>query len=204
MEEEKLEQTIGARVTSEEKATLSTYIGVGLAVILAVAVIYFFFFARFKIKEVSGFDPNRPIPSDSSLKSRLSTEAYHVVRENGTETAFKNKLWDKFDPGIYVDVITGEPLFSSTDKFDSGTGRPCFTKAISPDLLSEQPDNTSRVEVRAKRSNAHLGHVFQDNTTPTGKRYAINSAALKFIPTAEMEREGYAAYTSAVSPATQK
>ena len=203
-EQETLEESIGARVTSEERATLSTYIGVGLAVLLILGALYFFFFARTKIKEVSGFDPNRPIPSDASLRSRLSAEAYHVVRENGTETAFKNKLWDKFEPGIYVDVINGEPLFSSADKFDSGTGRPCFTKPLSPDLLSEQPDNTNRVEIRAKRSNAHLGHVFQDNTTPTGKRYAINSAALKFIPTAEMEREGYASYQSAVSPVTQK
>src|ERR1041385_8790908 len=107
MEPEKLEETIGSRVTSEEKATLSTYIGVGLAVLLILGGLYFFFFARTKIKEVTGFDPNPPIPSDASLKSRLSSEAYHVVRENGTETAFKNKLWDKFAPGIYVDVISG-------------------------------------------------------------------------------------------------
>lgn len=204
MEREDLKETIGARVTSEEKATLSIYIGVGLAVILILGALYFFFFSRAKIKEVTGFDPNRPIPSDAVLKARLSADAYHVVRENGTETAFKNKLWDKFEPGIYVDVITGEPLFSSTDKFDSGTGRPCFTKPLSPELLTEQPDNTNRVEVRAKRSNAHLGHVFQDNTTPTGKRYAINSAALKFIPVAEMEHEGYASYQSAVGPVTPK
>ena len=204
MEEESLEETLGSRVTSEEKATLSTYIGVGLAVVFILGALYFFFFARTKIKEVSGFDPNRPIQSDAALRARLSAEAYHVVRENGTETAFKNKLWNKFEPGIYVDVVTGEPLFSSTDKFDSGTGRPCFTKPISLDMLIEQPDNTNRTEVRAKRSNAHLGHVFQDNTTPTGKRYAINSAALKFIPTAEMELEGYSAYTSAVTPVTQK
>ena len=204
MEREDLEETIGARVTSEEKATLSIYIGVGLAVILILGALYFFFFSRAKIKEVTGFDPNRPIPTDAVLKARLSADAYHVVRENGTETAFKNKLWDKFEPGIYVDVITGEPLFSSTDKFDSGTGRPCFTKPLSPELLTEQPDNTNRVEVRAKRSNAHLGHVFQDNTTPTGKRYAINSAALKFIPVAEMEHEGYSSYQSAVGPVTPK
>jgi peptide methionine sulfoxide reductase msrA/msrB len=204
VEEESLEQTIGSRVTSEEKATISTYIGVGLAVLLIVGALYFFFFARTKIKEVSGFDPNRPMPSDASLRSRLSNEAYHVVRENGTETAFKNKLWDKFEPGIYVDVITGQPLFSSVDKFDSGTGRPCFSKPLSAELLTEQMDNTNRVEIRAKLSNAHLGHVFQDTTTPTGKRYAVNSAALKFIPTGEMEREGYGSYMSAVTPVTQK
>ena len=122
----------------------------------------------------------------------------------GTETAFKNKLWDNYRPGIYVDVITRQPLFSSADKFDSGTGRPCFTKPISPDLLTEQTDSTNRTEIRAKMSNAHLGHVFQDNTTPTGKRYAVNSIALYFIPVEEMDDAGYGAYKSSVPQATQK
>jgi methionine-R-sulfoxide reductase len=113
-------------------------------------------------------------------------------------------LWDNVRPGIYVDIITREPLFASADKFDSGTGRPCFTKPISPDILVEQMDSTNRMEVRAKRSNAHLGHVFQDNTTPTGKRYAVNSIALYFIPAEEMESAGYGAYKSLVPEVAKK
>ena len=207
MDEENLEQTIGSRVTSEEKATLSTYIAVGIAVILIVGALYFFFLWRTKTKEVTGFDANRPVPTESVLRKRLKAEQYHVVRENGTETAFKNAYWNKFDPGIYVDVVTGEPLFSSVDKFDGTTGRPTFSKPISKDLIVEREDNSydmHRIEVRAKRSDAHLGHLLPDPTSPTKQRYAVNSAALKFIPTAEMEHEGYAAYASAVTPAAQK
>jgi methionine-R-sulfoxide reductase len=126
------------------------------------------------------------------------------VRESGTETAFKNKLFDNFRAGIYVDVITRQPLFSSADKFDSGTGRPCFNKPVSPELLTEQMDSTNRVEIRAKMSNAHLGHVFQDSTTPTGKRYAVNSIALYFIPVEEMDQAGYGAYKQYATPSAQK
>lgn len=207
MDEESRAQTIGARVTSEEKATLSTYIAVGLAVILIVGALYFFFFSRSKTKEVIGFDANRPVPSDSILRRRLKAEQYHVVRENGTETAFKNSYWNRFDPGLYVDVITGEPLFSSADKFDGATGRPTFSKPISKDSIVEREDNSydmHRTEVRAKRSDAHLGHLLQDPTSPTGQRYAVNSAALKLIPAADMEREGYAAYSSVVNQVPQK
>src|SRR2546430_1094410 len=160
----------GGRIQSSDTSRISIVIGIVIAVFLLGIVLYFTVFAHSVAKQMTGFDPNRPVPDDATLRKRLPAEAYHVVRENGTETAFKNKLWDKFEAGIYVDVINGEPLFSSADKFDSGTGRPCFTKPLSPDLLGEQPDNTNRVEIRAKRSNAHLGHVFQDNTTPTGKR----------------------------------
>jgi len=123
------------------------------------------------------------------------------VRENGTETAFKNKLWDKFSPGIYVDIITREPLFSSADKFDGGTGRPTFSKPISPDAIGQRDDNSyemHRIEVHAKRSNAHLGHLIQDPTSPTGQRYAVNSGALYFIPAEEMDSAGYASFKSAV------
>src|SRR4051812_20651976 len=155
----------GSRITSEERASLSTYISVIVAVILIAGAVYFFFFARTKTKEVSGFDPNRPIPADSVLRSRLKPNEYHVVRENGTDTAFQNEYWNNERPGIYVDVITGEPLFCSLDKFDSGNGRPTFTKPISNDSIAEVPDNSfemQRTEARAKRSNAHLGHVFPD------------------------------------------
>jgi peptide methionine sulfoxide reductase msrA/msrB len=197
----------GGRIQSGDASRVSITIGIMVAAIAIGVILYFVFFAHSVKEQMTGFDPPRPVPDDATLRKRLSPEQYHVVRENGTETAFKNKLWDNFRAGIYVDIITREPLFSSADKFDSGTGRPSFTKPVSPDVLVEQPDNSNnmqRVEVRAKLSHAHLGHVFQDTTTPTGKRYAVNSAALYFIPVEDMEREGYAAYKSLVPQVVQK
>jgi methionine-R-sulfoxide reductase len=187
----------GGRITSEEKSTLSMYIGLIVVVILGAGGIYFFFFAREKSKEVTGFDPNRPLPSDATLRKRLKPSQYFVVREGGTETAFQNEFWNNERVGIYVDVITGEPLFSSLDKFDGRTGRPTFTKPISKDLLIEVVDTSKdmqRTEVRAKRSNAHLGHLFSDPTSPTGQRYAVNSAAFHFIAMERMKEEGYEAF----------
>lgn len=194
----------GGRIQSGDASRVSITIGIIVAVVGVAVVGYFVVFAHSVKGAMTGFDPNRPVPDDATLRKRLSPEQYHVVRESGTETAFKNKLWDNFRPGIYVDVITREPLFTSTDKFDSGTGRPCFSKPVSPELLTEQTDNTNRTEIRAKRSNAHLGHVFQDNTTPTGKRYAVNSIALYFIPVEEMDDAGYANYKPLVSQVAQK
>ncbi len=185
------------RITSEEKSTLSTYIGIIVVTVLGVAGIYFFVLAHKETKETTGFDPKRPVPSDATLKRRLKPEQYSVVREGATETAFQNQYWDNQQTGIYVDVITGEPLFTSLDKFDGGTGRPTFTKPISKDLLIQMPDNSremQRTEVRAKRSNAHLGHLFPDPTSPTGQRYAVNSAAFRFIPKERMKDEGYEAF----------
>ena len=184
------------RIQGSDTSRVSITIGIIVAMVATAVILYFVFFAHSVKEQMTGFDPNRPVPDDATLRKRLSPEQYHVVREAGTETAFKNKLWDNFRPGIYVDVITRQPLFSSADKFDSGTGRPCFSKPISPDLLTEQTDNTNRTEIRAKMSNAHLGHVFQDNTTPTGKRYAVNSIAMYFIPVEEMDDAGYGSYKS--------
>jgi methionine-R-sulfoxide reductase len=187
----------GGRITSEEKSTLSTYIGLGVVTVLGVAGIYFFLVAHQEKKETTGFDPKRPVPSDATLQRRLTPEAYSVVRGGATETAFQNKFWNNDRAGIYVDVITGEPIFSSVDKFDGGTGRPTFTKPISKDLLIEKQDNSNemqRIEVLAKRSNAHLGHLFPDSTSPTGQRYAVNSAAFHFIPVEEMKAQGYEAF----------
>lgn len=189
------------RIQSSDASRVSITIGIMVAILATAVILYFVFFARSVKEQMTGFDPNRPVPDDATLRKRLSPEQYHVVREAGTETAFKNKLWDNFRPGIYVDVITRQPLFSSADKFDSGTGRPCFSKPISPDLLTEQTDSTNRTEIRAKMSNAHLGHVFQDNTTPTGKRYAVNSIAMYFIPIEEMDDAGFGAYKSLVQAA---
>jgi methionine-R-sulfoxide reductase len=197
----------GSRIQSSDTSRISITIGIMVAAVALGVIGYFVFFAHTVKEQMTGFDPNRPVPDDATLHKRLSPEQYHVVRENGTETAFKNKLWDNFRPGIYVDIITRAPLFSSADKFDSGTGRPSFTKPTSPDVLSEQPDNSNdmqRIEVRAKLSQAHLGHVFQDTTTPTGRRYAVNSIALYFIPVEDMDKEGYGAYKSLVRQAPQK
>jgi peptide methionine sulfoxide reductase msrA/msrB len=193
----------GGRIQSSDTSRISITIGIIVAVFAIAIVLYFTVFAHSVKEQMTGFDPNRPVPDDATLRKRLTVEQYHVVREAGTETAFKNKLWDNVRPGIYVDIITREPLFSSADKFDSGTGRPCFTKPIAPDVLTEQMDSTNRVEIRSKRSNAHLGHVFQDNTTPTGKRYAVNSIAMYFIPVEEIDNAGYGAYKQYVQRAPQ-
>jgi peptide methionine sulfoxide reductase msrA/msrB len=194
----------GSRIQSSDTSRISITIGIIVAVVAIAVILYFVVFARTVKEQMTGFEPNRPVPDDATLRKRLSPEQYHVVRESGTETAFKNKLFDNFRPGIYVDVITRQPLFSSADKFDSGTGRPCFNKPVSPELLTEQMDNTNRVEIRAKMSNAHLGHVFQDSTTPTGKRYAVNSIAMYFIPVEEMDQAGYGAYKQYATPSAQK
>ena|SRR5947209_1011035 len=197
----------GGRITGSDVSRVSITIGVIVAVIALGVIGYFVFFAHVVKEQMTGFDPNRPVPDDATLRKRLTPEQYRVVREKGTETAFKNKLWDNFRPGIYVDVITREPLFSSADKFDGQTGRPTFSKPISPDAIVTRDDNSydmHRIEAVAKRSNAHLGHLIQDPSSPTGQRYAVNSAALYFIPVDEMDQAGYGAYkqyaTAAASP----
>jgi len=192
---------ITSRITSEERSTLSSYIGLGIAVVLAAGAIYLFLASHEEKKQVTTFDPNRPVPDDVTLRRRLKPEQYHVVRENGTETAFQNEFWENERAGIYVDVITGEPLFSSVDKFDGGTGRPSFTKPIAKDLVVEKADNSNgmqRIDVRAKRSDAHLGHLFPDPTSPTGQRYAVESAAFRFIPLEQMKDQGYETFLAVV------
>jgi len=187
----------GGRITSEEKSTLSTYFGLIVLTALAAGGIYFFFIAQKETQEVIGFDPNRPVPSDASLKRRLKPEQYHVVREGGTQMPFQNEFWNNDRFGIYVDVITNEPLFTSVDKYDAGLGLPTFSKPISKDLLVESLDAShemQRTEVRAKRSNAHLGHLFPDPQSPSGERYTLNSAAFHFIPVERMRLEHYEAY----------
>jgi len=136
-------------------------------------------------------------PSDEELKQRLTPLQYEVTQRNGTEPPFHNTYWDREAEGIYVDVVGGEPLFSSRDKFKSGTGWPSFVRPLEPSNIVEREDRslfTVRTEVRSKRSNSHLGHVFPDGPPPTGLRYCINSAALRFIPKEHLEKEGYAQY----------
>lgn len=187
----------GGRITSEERETVSTYIGLGILVTLAAVGIYFFFLVQPEMTEVKGFDPSRPIPTDAALRRRLKAEEFEVVRERRTQSPFRNAYWDNQRAGIYVDIITGEPLFTSLDKFDGGVGLPSFGKPISNDLLVESLDtrfDMQRTQLQAKRSNAYLGHRFADPKSPTGQRYTVNSAALKFIPVEEMKNEGYEAY----------
>ncbi len=136
-------------------------------------------------------------PIDSELRKRLSRDQYEVTQHQGTEPAFNNEYWDNKKAGIYVDVVSGEPLFSSQDKYDSGTGWPSFTRPIEPENILTHIDHQlfmSRTEVRSKQAGSHLGHVFDDGPAPTGLRYCLNSASLRFIPVEQLEQEGYGQY----------
>jgi methionine-R-sulfoxide reductase len=136
-------------------------------------------------------------PTAEQLKAQLSPQSYQVTQHDGTEQPFKNAYWDNKAAGLYVDVVSGEPLFSSTDKFDSGTGWPSFTKPIDKQTFTLREDRSmasSRIEVRSKLADSHLGHLFDDGPAPTGKRYCMNSAAMRFVPVEQMATQGYGHY----------
>jgi peptide methionine sulfoxide reductase msrA/msrB len=144
-----------------------------------------------------GVKMNQTKPSDAELKKKLTPLQYEVTQHEGTEPPFKNEYWDNHKDGIYVDIVSGEPLFSSLDKFESGTGWPSFTKPLEKDDIVEKSDRQFfmvRTEVRSKHADSHLGHVFDDGPPPTGLRYCMNSASMRFVPVDRLEAEGYGQY----------
>ena len=179
--------------TTTDYGNSRSWIFIALVAIVAAGAVIFFLSRAMAQK--SDTAPAQTSAEDADLRKRLTKEQYYVTRQNGTEPPFRNEYWDNKRAGIYVDVISGEPLFSSVDKFDSGTGWPSFTKPLAKENLVEKNDGSHgmvRIEVRSKKSDAHLGHLFDDGPPEKGgMRYCMNSAAMRFIPVEKLKDEGY-------------